>query len=97
MEIEIISWLLGIIAWILVGLVAGMLGKLIMPGDDPGGFLLTSVIGMLGALIGGLVVTMLGGGIGITGFNVFWSILMASVGAVVLLALYWLLASPRRA
>ena len=96
MEIEIISWLLGIIAWILVGLVAGMLGKLIMPADDPGGFLLTSVIGMLGALMGGLVVTLLGG-IGITGLNVFWSILMATVGAVIFLALYWLLASPRRA
>jgi uncharacterized membrane protein YeaQ/YmgE (transglycosylase-associated protein family) len=52
---------IGIIAWILVGLIAGILGKLIMPGRDPGGFLLTIVIGMVGAFVGGLVVQLLGG------------------------------------
>ncbi len=45
---------IGIISWIVVGLIAGILGKLIMPGRDPGGFLLTIVIGMVGALVGGL-------------------------------------------
>jgi uncharacterized membrane protein YeaQ/YmgE (transglycosylase-associated protein family) len=81
---------IGIIAWIVVGLIAGILGKLIMPGRDPGGFLLTIVIGMVGALVGGLVVQLLGG-TGVTGFNV-WSILVATLGAVILLAIYRLVA-----
>jgi uncharacterized membrane protein YeaQ/YmgE (transglycosylase-associated protein family) len=81
---------IGIISWIVIGLVAGILGKLIMPGRDPGGFLLTIIIGMAGALIGGFLVRLLGGA-GITGFNV-WSILVAILGAVILLAIYRLFA-----
>jgi len=41
---------MGIISWIIVGLIAGALGKLILPGDDPGGFIVTILIGMAGAL-----------------------------------------------
>jgi uncharacterized membrane protein YeaQ/YmgE (transglycosylase-associated protein family) len=85
---------IGIISWIIVGLIAGILGKLIMPGRDPGGFLLTIVIGMVGALVGGFVVRLLGG-TGVTGFNI-WSIIVATLGAVILLALYRLIAGPRR-
>jgi uncharacterized membrane protein YeaQ/YmgE (transglycosylase-associated protein family) len=85
---------IGIISWIVVGLIAGILGKLIMPGRDPGGFLLTVVIGMVGAIVGGLLVNLLGG-VGVTGFNI-WSILVATLGAVVLLALYRLFAGDRR-
>jgi uncharacterized membrane protein YeaQ/YmgE (transglycosylase-associated protein family) len=48
---------IGIISWIVVGLIAGVLAKLIMPGRDPGGFLLTIVIGMIGALVGRLTQT----------------------------------------
>jgi TatA/E family protein of Tat protein translocase len=77
---------IGIISWIVIGLIAGILGKLIMPGRDPGGFLLTIVIGMIGALVGGFVVQLLGG-TGVTGFNI-WSILVATLGAIILLALY---------
>ena len=44
---------MGIIAWIVVGLIAGLLAKLVMPGDDPGGIIVTVLIGMAGALIGG--------------------------------------------
>ena len=77
---------IGIISWIVIGLIAGILGKLIMPGRDPGGFLLTIVIGMIGALVGGFVVQLLGG-TGLTGFNI-WSILVATLGAIILLALY---------
>jgi len=84
----------GIISWIVIGLIAGILGKLIMPGRDPGGFLLTIVIGMIGALVGGFVVQLLGGA-GLTGFNL-WSILVATLGAVILLALYRLFAGGRR-
>lgn len=85
---------IGIVSWIAVGLIAGILGKLIMPGRDPGGFLLTIVIGMLGALVGGLVVQLLGG-TGLTGFSI-WSILVATLGAFILLAIYRLFAGSRR-
>jgi len=70
------------------------LGKLIMPGRDPGGFLLTIVIGMIGAVVGGFVVQLLGGR-GVMGFNI-WSILVATLGAIILLALYRAFAGGRR-
>ncbi len=85
---------IGVISWIVVGLIAGLLGKLIMPGRDPGGFLTTIVIGMIGALVGGFVLQLLGG-TGVTGFNI-WSILVATLGAIILLALYRLVARGRR-
>jgi uncharacterized membrane protein YeaQ/YmgE (transglycosylase-associated protein family) len=47
---------IGIISWLVVGLIAGILGKVIMPGRDPGGLLLTIVLGMIGTLVGGLIV-----------------------------------------
>lgn len=83
---------MGIISWIIVGLIAGALGKLLLPGDDPGGFIVTILIGMAGALVGGFVVGLLGG-TGVTGFNI-WSILVATVGAIVLLAVYRLWRAP---
>jgi uncharacterized membrane protein YeaQ/YmgE (transglycosylase-associated protein family) len=85
---------IGIISWIVVGLIAGVLAKLIMPGRDPGGFLLTIVIGMIGALVGGFVVQLLGG-TGLTGFSV-WSILVATLGSIILLAIFRLFAGARR-
>lgn len=84
---------MGIISWILVGLIAGALGKLIMPGDDPGGFIVTILIGMAGALVGGFVVGILGG-TGATGFNI-WSILVATLGAIILLAIYRMIVGRR--
>ncbi len=80
---------MGIISWILVGLIAGLLAKWIMPGTGPGGFIVTVLIGMAGASIGGLIVRILGG-TGPTGFNI-WSILVATLGAIVLLFLYGLI------
>ena len=85
---------MGIISWIIVGLIAGVLAKLIMPGDDPGGFIVTILIGMAGALIGGFVVGLLGG-TGATGFNI-WSILVATLGAIILLAIYRAFVAQRR-
>jgi len=79
-----------ILAWIVVGLIAGVLGKLIMPGDDPGGFIVTILLGIVGAFVGGFVVSLFGG-IGVTGFNI-WTILVATLGAVILLAAYRLVA-----
>ena len=83
---------MGILAWIVVGLIAGVLAKLIMPGDDPGGIIVTIVIGIVGAFVGGFVVNLLGGA-GVSGFNI-WSILVATLGAIILLAVYRLVA-PR--
>jgi uncharacterized membrane protein YeaQ/YmgE (transglycosylase-associated protein family) len=79
---------MGIISWILVGLIAGLLAKWIMPGAGPGGFIVTVLIGMAGASLGGFIARILGG-TGATGFNV-WSILVATLGAIVLLFLYGL-------
>ena len=45
---------MGIISWIVVGLIAGALAKLVLPGDDPGGIIVTAIIGMVGAVVGGL-------------------------------------------
>ena len=77
---------MGLISWLVVGLIAGVLAKLIIPGEDPGGFLATIFIGMLGALVGGLIVGVFGG-TGVSGINV-WSILVATLGAIVLLAVF---------
>jgi len=81
---------MGIISWIVVGLIAGALAKLMLPGDDPGGIVVTAVIGMVGAVVGGFVFGIFGG-TGATGFNV-WSIVVATVGAIVLLLIYRLIA-----
>ena len=80
-----------ILAWIVLGLIAGVLAKIAMPGPDPGGILLTIVIGIVGASIGGFIVRLLGGS-GVTGFNLS-SILVATLGAIILLAIYRLIAS----
>ena len=82
---------MGIIAWIVVGLIAGALAKLIMPGDDPGGIIVTILLGIVGAFVGGFVVNLLGGA-GVTGFNL-WSIVVATLGAIVLLAVYRMVAA----
>jgi uncharacterized membrane protein YeaQ/YmgE (transglycosylase-associated protein family) len=81
---------MGIIAWIVVGLIAGALAKLIMPGDDPGGIIVTILLGIVGAFVGGFVVNLLGGA-GVSGFNL-WSIVVATIGAIILLAIYRLVA-----
>ncbi len=84
---------MGIVAFIVVGLVAGLLAKLVLPGDDPGGLIVTTLVGIAGAFVGGFVVGILGGA-GVTGLNI-WSILVATLGAVILLAIYRLFAGGR--
>ncbi len=80
---------MGLIAWVVVGLIAGLLAKWIMPGEGPGSLVLTLILGMAGASVGGFVVSLLGG-TGATGLNV-WSIIVATFGAIILLYLYGLL------
>lgn len=77
---------MGILAWILLGLVAGVIAKFIHPGPDPGGWIVTILIGIVGAFVGGLVFNLFGAS-SVTGFNI-WSIIVATVGAVICLWLY---------
>ncbi len=93
--------LLNILVWCLFGLIAGAVAQFIMPGRDPGqsadpkGFLITIVLGIAGAVIGGFLSNQLLGW-DITGFNL-QSFLIAIVGALLLLALYRLVMSASRA
>ena len=80
---------MGILSWIIFGLIAGAVAKLIMPGNDPGGIIITILLGIAGAVIGGFVAVQLGYG-DITGFD-FRSFVIAIVGGLVLLAEYGLL------
>ncbi|WJD48760.1 MULTISPECIES: GlsB/YeaQ/YmgE family stress response membrane protein [unclassified Enterobacter] len=81
---------MGIIAWIIFGLIAGVIAKFIMPGRDGGGFILTCILGVVGAVVGGWLATMFGFGGDVTGFDLH-SFLVAVVGAIVVLALFRLL------
>ncbi len=80
---------MGILSWIIMGLIVGIVAKLIMPGDDPGGFVVTILLGVAGALLGGFVGTYFQLG-DVTGFNMV-SLLLAVGGALILLILYRLI------
>ncbi len=75
----------GIIGWLLIGLVAGVLGKLIMPGKDPGGIIVTILIGIAGALLAKYLTPMMGLNIADSTWQAYAA---ATAGAVILLALY---------
>ncbi len=77
---------MGIISWIVMGLIAGVLAKWVMPGKDPGGLIVTILIGIAGAFIGGFVSSFLGFG-SFSGFNLK-GMFIAVGGAVLLLAGY---------
>jgi uncharacterized membrane protein YeaQ/YmgE (transglycosylase-associated protein family) len=74
---------MGILSWIVLGLVVGVLAKWIMPGPDPGGIVLTVLLGIAGAFVGGFIGSFLGFGT-VTGFNL-GSLALATGGAVLLL------------
>lgn len=84
---------MGILAWLVIGLVAGVLAKMVVPGERPGGFIGDIVIGVVGAFIGGFIFHLFGHS-GITGFNVY-STIVAFVGAVVLLFVVRILTGRR--
>lgn len=77
---------MGIIAWIILGLVAGAIAKYLHPGPDPGGWIATLVIGVIGSVVGGFVFGLFGMS-GTDGLNL-WSLIVAVVGAVICLAIY---------
>ena len=81
---------MGILAWILFGLIAGVIAKLIMPGRDGGGFILTCILGIIGAVVGGWVATFLHFGGNVTGFNLP-SFLVAVAGAIIVLIIFRML------
>lgn len=82
---------MGIISWIFLGLVAGALAKFIMPGKDPGGFIVTILIGVAGAIIGGFLGSFVGLG-AVTSFDL-GGIFIATLGSIVLLVLYRVVSS----
>lgn len=77
---------MGILSWIVMGLIVGLLAKFIMPGKDPGGIIVTILIGIAGAFVGGFIGSFFELGT-FTGFNV-GSILLAVGGSLLLLVLY---------
>ncbi len=85
---------MGILSWIIFGLIAGAIAKFLTPGRDPGGCIVTIIIGIVGALLGGWIATALGYG-GISGFDLR-SFVIAILGSILLLLL-WRVVGGRRA
>ena len=83
----------GVIGWIIFGLIVGALAKLLMPGRDPGGIIVTMALGIAGALIGGFV----GQALGWYGENEGAGFLMSLLGAVLLLWIYRMIIGRRAA
>jgi uncharacterized membrane protein YeaQ/YmgE (transglycosylase-associated protein family) len=79
---------MAILSWILFGLVVGVIAKLLMPGRDPGGFIVTILLGIAGALVGGFV----GRALGFYGENQGAGWIMSILGAIILLAVYRMMA-----
>ena len=82
---------MAILSWIVFGLVIGIIAKLLMPGKDPGGFIITMLLGIAGALVGGFV----GRAMGFYGPNQSAGWLVSILGAIILLALYRMLVRRR--
>ena len=74
----------GVLGWILFGLVVGIIAKLLMPGRDPGGFIITALLGIAGAVVGGFI----GRALGFYGPGEAAGFLMSTLGAVILLFIY---------
>jgi uncharacterized membrane protein YeaQ/YmgE (transglycosylase-associated protein family) len=82
---------MGIIGWIVFGAVVGIIAKFLMPGRDPGGFVITILLGIVGALVGGFV----GRALGIYREGDPVGFVMAVIGAILLLVIYRFVARPR--
>ncbi|HET9116777.1 MAG TPA: GlsB/YeaQ/YmgE family stress response membrane protein [Pseudonocardiaceae bacterium] len=85
---------MGVLGWIVLGLLAGAIAKLIMPGDDPGGIIVTMLLGIIGAVVGGYLGSRIFG----IGLQSFWSLqtwIVAIIGSFILLGIYRLIAGRR--
>ena len=82
---------MNILTWILFGLIVGALAKLVMPGRDPGGIIVTMLLGIVGAVVGG----MIGRGMGLYETNQTAGFFMSFLGAVILLFVYRLIVGRR--
>jgi uncharacterized membrane protein YeaQ/YmgE (transglycosylase-associated protein family) len=78
---------MGILAWIVVGLIGGAIAKMLMPGNDPGGLILTILLGIAGAVVGGFVAVALNISNGIDDFDI-GSIALSVLGSMLLLFVY---------
>ncbi|HET7269069.1 MAG TPA: GlsB/YeaQ/YmgE family stress response membrane protein [Oleiagrimonas sp.] len=87
--------------WVfIIGLVIGIIAKWIMPGKDPGGFIVTAIIGIIGSFIGGFIAkAVFGVGVGATaagaGVGGFWGLIFGIIGAIILLWIYRLIFKPK--
>ena len=79
---------MGIIGWIILGLLAGAIAKLILPGDQPGGFIVTTIVGVVGAVAAGFIAQALGFGDPIDEFFDISTWIAAIIGAIVLLLIW---------
>ena len=86
---------MGIIAFIILGLLAGAIAKAIMPGSDPGGFIITAIIGVIGAVLGGFIAGALFDADPLDEFFDISTWLTAIIGAIVLLVIYRLVVDRR--
>ena len=77
-----------ILFWIIVGIVAGALAKMVVPGEGPGGIIGDLIIGILGALVGGFLFNMFGQAGAGAGMGYIWSTIVAFIGSVVLLFIF---------
>ena len=86
---------MGILAWIVVGFIGGALAKLLMPGKDPGGIVITILLGIAGAVLGGFVAVALNISNGVDDFDI-GSIVLSIIGSMILLLAYRLVVGDRR-
>lgn len=86
---------MGVLGWIVLGLVVGILAKMIMPGKDPGGFIVTILLGVVGALLGGFIGKVIFGG-GLGGFFDLRTWVLGLIGSLILLGA-WRLVAGRHA
>jgi uncharacterized membrane protein YeaQ/YmgE (transglycosylase-associated protein family) len=84
---------MGILALLVIGLLAGLVAKVILPGRDPGGLIVTMVIGVVGAVVGGLLASALGFG-GLSGFDLR-TFVIAVIGSILLLLIWRAVERPR--
>ncbi|CAM5566823.1 GlsB/YeaQ/YmgE family stress response membrane protein [Streptomyces atroolivaceus] len=86
---------MGIIAWIIIGLLAGLIAKALLPGKDPGGIIITMLIGIAGGLLGGWLGKAIFGVDSIDGFFELSTWIAAIVGSIILLVLYRVITGNR--